>query len=109
MMMFSRSEWGNNPASAQAAYKSGAAWPLDRTNLSLPGYLGSLGLNRITEKKRVATISAAEQQLVGCPLPASVVERTLSIRSRAALCVRIAIRASCGIGPDMDKTPSPDG
>jgi hypothetical protein len=38
----------------------------------------------MTEKNRVATMSAAEQQLVGCPLPASVVDRTLRIRRRAA-------------------------
>jgi hypothetical protein len=38
----------------------------------------------MTEKNRVATMSAAEQQLVGWPLPASVVARTLRIRSRAA-------------------------
>src|SRR5256712_6545414 len=74
----------NAPASAQAAYKSGAAWPLDRTNRSLFGCLGFFGSNRMTEKNRVAAMSAAEQQLVGCPLPASVVERTLRIRSRVA-------------------------
>ena len=30
-------------------------------------------------------MSAVEQQLVGCPLPASDVERTESIRSRVAM------------------------
>jgi hypothetical protein len=39
----------------------------------------------MTEKKSAATISAAEQQLEGWPLPASVVARTLSIRSWVAL------------------------
>jgi hypothetical protein len=39
----------------------------------------------MTEKKRAATMSAAEQQLEGCPLPASLVARTLSIRSCVAL------------------------
>jgi hypothetical protein len=39
----------------------------------------------MTEKKRAATISAAEQQLDGCPLPASLVARTLSILSCVAL------------------------
>src|ERR1051326_6721776 len=38
----------------------------------------------MTEKKSVDTISAADAQLVGCPLPASVVARTESIRKRAA-------------------------
>jgi hypothetical protein len=39
----------------------------------------------MTEKNRAATMSAAEQQLDGCPLPASVVARTLSILSCVAL------------------------
>jgi hypothetical protein len=39
----------------------------------------------MTEKNSAATISAAEQQLDGCPLPASLVARTLSIRSCVAL------------------------
>src|SRR5689334_8237360 len=82
---FKRSLFGNRPASAQAAYSSGAAWPLDRTNRSLLGAFGFLGSYRMTEKKSVATMSAAEQQLDGWPLPASLVERTLSIRSWAAL------------------------
>src|SRR5207244_6339233 len=72
----------NAPASAQAGYRSGAAWPLDRTNRSLFGYLGFFGSNRMTAKNRVATMSAAEQPLVGCQLPASVVECTLRYRQR---------------------------
>src|SRR5215213_5075718 len=39
----------------------------------------------MTEKNKVATMSAAEQQLDGCPLPASLVARTLSILSSVAL------------------------
>jgi hypothetical protein len=39
----------------------------------------------MTEKNSVATMSAAEAQLVGCPLPASLVARTLSILSSVAL------------------------
>src|SRR5512146_454014 len=39
----------------------------------------------MTEKKRAATISAAEQQLEGWPLPASLVDRTLSMRKCVAL------------------------
>jgi hypothetical protein len=39
----------------------------------------------MTEKKRTATISAAEQQLEGWPLPASEVALTLSIRRFVAL------------------------
>jgi hypothetical protein len=34
----------------------------------------------MTAKNNAATISAAEQQLDGCPLPAAVVARTLAIR-----------------------------
>src|SRR6185437_6490147 len=39
-------------------------------------------------------ISAAEAQLVGCPLPAAVVERTESIRKRVALSCSIC-NATC--------------
>src|SRR6476660_2850924 len=48
----------------------------------------------MTEKKSAATISAAEQQLEGCPLPASVVARTLSIRSCVALFCNAASKSS---------------
>src|SRR5829696_7279919 len=81
----SKSSLGNRPASAQAAYSKGAACPLERTNRSLLGALGFFGSYRITEKNKVATISAAEQQLDGWPLPASLVARTLLIRSSVAL------------------------
>jgi hypothetical protein len=37
------------------------------------------------EKKSAATMSAAEQQLEGWPLPATLVERTLSMRKCVAL------------------------
>jgi hypothetical protein len=47
----------------------------------------------MTEKKSVATMSAAEQQLDGWPLAASDVARTLSIRSCVALLWR-ALRDS---------------
>ena len=36
-------------------------------------------------KNRAATSSAAEAQLVGCPLPACVVDFTESIRNRVAM------------------------
>jgi hypothetical protein len=62
----------------------------------------------MTEKKRAATMSAAEQQLDGCPLPASLVARTLSIRRCVALfcssvsnsgeAVELAIGTPFGIG-----------
>ena len=68
----------------------GAACPLDSTNRSLFGFFGFLGSNLMTEKNRVATISAAERQLVGCPLPAAVVARTLRIRKRVASFLRLA-------------------
>src|SRR5215469_7001979 len=45
----------------------------------------------MTEKKRAATISAADAQLVGCPLPAAVVARMESIRKRVALSCRISM------------------
>jgi hypothetical protein len=53
-------------------------------------FFGSLGSNRISPKKSVATISAADRQLVGWPVPASVVERTESIRSWVATFCRAA-------------------
>src|SRR5207249_12334496 len=84
----------------------GAACPLDSTNRSLFGFFGFLGSNLMTEKNRVATISAAERQLVGCPLPAAVVARTLRIRKRVASFLRLAtISVVLGKG----NSPSLDG
>jgi hypothetical protein len=37
-------------------------------------------------------ISAAEQQVLGCPLPASVVERTESMRRRVAIFINAETR-----------------
>ena len=71
---FSSSARSNAPASAHAAYRIGAACPFDSTKRSLSGLCGSFGSNRISAKKSAATRSAAEQQLVGCPLPASDVD-----------------------------------
>src|SRR5439155_8091827 len=81
---FRSSPRSNAPASAHAAYNTGAACPFDRMNRSLSGWRGSLGSNRISAKKSAATRSAAEQQLVGWPLPASDVDLRESIRSRVA-------------------------
>jgi hypothetical protein len=39
-------------------------------------------------------ISAAEQHVLGCPLPASVVERTESMRRRVAIFVSAGTRAA---------------
>src|SRR5205823_2557918 len=72
------------PASAQAAYRIGAACPFDRMNRSLSGLRGFAGSNRISAKNSAAMRSAAEQQLVGWPLPASDVDLTESIRRRVA-------------------------
>ena len=85
------------PASAQAAYRMGAACPFDSTNRSLFGFFGFLGSNLMTEKNRVATMSAAERQLVGCPLPAAVVARTLRIRKRVASFLRL-VTSSAVVG-----------
>jgi hypothetical protein len=60
----------------------------------LPEWRGFFGSYRITEKNSVATISAAEQQLVGWPVPDSDVDRTLSIRSAAALFFNKVISAA---------------
>src|SRR5690349_24585995 len=48
----------------------------------------------MTEKNKVATISAADVELVGCPLPASVVSRMLSILRFAALLASTVSNAS---------------
>src|SRR5690349_19713481 len=53
-------------------------------NRSLSGSSGRRGSKRISAKKSAATRSAAEQQLVGWPLPASDVDRTDSMRRRVA-------------------------
>src|SRR5687767_9413752 len=63
-------------------------------NRSLPGCCGFFGSNRISAKNNAATRSAAEQQLVGWPLPASEVERTESIRSRVAALLRAGSRTA---------------
>src|SRR5690606_599246 len=55
------------------------------TNRSLSGREGLSGSKRIPPKKRAATMSAAEQQEDGCPLPAAVVLRTESMRRRVAM------------------------
>jgi hypothetical protein len=62
----------------------GAACPFDNMKTSLPACLGLRGSYRITEKNKTDMISAAETQLVGCPLPAAVVARIDSIRSLVA-------------------------
>jgi hypothetical protein len=64
---------------------------------SAAGFPGSAGSYRITEKNSVATISAAEAQLVGCPLPASVVARIEWIRSRVARFPRAATSSALGV------------
>jgi hypothetical protein len=43
-------------------------------------------------------ISAAEQQVVGWPLPASLVERTESIRSRVAMFINAGTREDASTG-----------
>ena len=48
------------------------------------GFCGFFGSKRISPKNSVATISAADMQVVGWPLPASVVERIESMRSSVA-------------------------
>jgi hypothetical protein len=48
-------------------------------------FLGFFGSYRISTKKSVAMISAADMHVVGWPLPASDVERIESIRSRVAM------------------------
>ena len=80
------------PASAQAAYRIGAPCPFESTNRSLSWLCGSRGSYRISAKKSAAMISAAEQQVLGWPLPAAVVDTTESIRSRVAMFISACVR-----------------
>src|ERR1700730_2078705 len=73
------------PASAQAAYRMGAAWPFDSTKRSLSGFFGSFGSKRISAKKSAAVSSDIDMPLVGWPRPASEVARTESIRCVVAI------------------------
>ena len=79
------------PASASDAHKIGAAWPLEKMTSSLPQSSGSAGLNLISPKKRQATISAIERQVVGCPEPAVVVIRREWMRSLVAIFSRASM------------------
>src|SRR5688572_12621337 len=92
------SERSKRPTSAHAAYRIGAAWPLDRMKRSFPGCWTFFGSNRISARNSDATRSAAEQQLVGWPLPASDVERTESIRRRVAAFFRAGMKTVRSIG-----------
>src|SRR5262245_22732634 len=55
----------NAPASAKAAYRTGAACPFDRTKRSFPGCDGLVGSKRMEWKKIADTRSAADKQEVG--------------------------------------------
>src|SRR2546429_2843232 len=100
---FSSSLRSNAPASAHAAYNTGAACPFDRMNRSLSGLRGFFGSNRISAKNSAATRSAAEQHDVGCPLAASEVDLIESIRN----CVAALLRALMSEARSTDmKTPA---
>ena len=75
----------------------GAAGPLDMTNLSEAGSLGSETLYFITLKKRTDMISAALQQDVGCPELLAFVAWMLEIRSLFAISLRAWIVAASGL------------
>ena len=91
---FSSSARSNAPASAHAAYRIGAACPFDSTKRSLSGLL-RIAAGRSASRRRTArpSMSAAEQQLVGWPLPASDVARIESMRSRVAMFLQRGNRA----------------
>jgi hypothetical protein len=56
----------------------------------------------MTEKNKAATISAAEAQLEGWPLPASLVARTLLMRSWVALLCKALSNSGEAAKPAMD-------
>ena len=72
------------PASAHAAVEQGRGVSLRQHEPIAARMLGSFGSNRISAKNSAATRSAAEQQLVGWPLPASDVDLIESMRRRVA-------------------------
>ena len=84
---------GKKPRFRPRGIEQGAACPFESTNRSFSGFCGSLGSYRISLKKSAATMSAADMQLVGWPLPASDVERTESMRSWAAILRSASIEA----------------
>src|SRR6187401_3140308 len=81
----SKSSRGMMPTSAQAAYRIGAACPFDRTKRSLSSLRGFAGSYRISTKNNAAMISAADMHVDGCPVPASLVAITESMRRRVAM------------------------
>jgi uncharacterized membrane protein len=60
-------------------------------------------------KNSAAMISAAEQHVLGCPLPASVVARTESMRRRVAMFISAAVGAEVGAGKEKPHGHYNDG
>src|SRR5207249_2594780 len=85
---------GKNPRSARAAYQTGHAWPLLRTNRSRSGHVGFDGSTRRTWKYRAVTMSQALIDPPGWPLCALCVIRMMCLRRVMAFFLRPALSSS---------------
>src|SRR3989454_2800162 len=88
------SSTGKNPRSARAAYQTGQAWPLLRTNRSRSGHVGFFGSTRSVWKYNAVTMSAADIEPPGWPLCALCVMRMMCFRRVTAFFLRLAMSSS---------------
>ena len=98
--------WSIAPASFRTAHRMGAAWPLESTNTSASFPVGSRGSKRISWKKSVETMSAADMQLVGWPEAASAVDSRQCRRSFWAILNRARSSTGMGVGAPLPKARS---
>ena len=76
------------PSTARLEKSPGAAWPFERTSLSLPSHSGFLGSCLRRLNRRTPTISAMENEPPGWPDPAAAVALIVSFRARFTfLCI----------------------
>src|SRR2546425_4390679 len=88
------SSTGKNPRSARAAYQTGQAWPLLRTNRSRSGHVGFFGSTRRMWKYSAVTMSAADIEPPGWPLCTLCVIRMMCFRRVTAFFLRLAMSSS---------------
>src|SRR5256714_7806649 len=88
------SSTGKNPRSARAAYQTGHAWPLLRTNRSRSGQVGFDGSTRRTGKYGAVPLPQALIDPPGWPLCALCVIRMMCLRRVMAFFLRPAMSSS---------------